>query len=156
MFFFCSIGFNSVYHLTDLPSFVSGRYVVYFDPHTSYLPNASSVNPGKRIDFVTTGALSAAPDQFSPFIAFGCNMSDEYRGTLFRFPLRTPEQAGLSRLSHQSFSCEDMSQLFRDFEACFCSFWPVISLSASQNKPSLATAGRGRVLNPVSQKRGVG
>ena len=40
------------YHLTDVPSFVSGRHVVYFDPHCAFLPNISALNPGKRIDFV--------------------------------------------------------------------------------------------------------
>lgn len=44
------VGFNSVYHLTDLPSFVSGKYVVLFDPQGVYLPNVSSANPGKRIE----------------------------------------------------------------------------------------------------------
>ena len=39
------VGFNSVYHLTDVPSFVSGRHVVYFDPHATFLPNVSSSNP---------------------------------------------------------------------------------------------------------------
>ncbi|GJN01337.1 hypothetical protein PR202_ga18596 [Eleusine coracana subsp. coracana] len=47
------VGFNSVYHLTDLPSFVSGKYVVLFDPQGAYLPNVSSANPGKRIDYDT-------------------------------------------------------------------------------------------------------
>ncbi|GJN26047.1 hypothetical protein PR202_gb13945 [Eleusine coracana subsp. coracana] len=47
------VGFNSVYHLTDLPSFVSGKYVVVFDPQGAYLPNVSSANPGKRIDYDT-------------------------------------------------------------------------------------------------------
>jgi sacsin len=36
------IGFNSVYHLTDLPCFISGRYIVYFDPHAKFLPNGMS------------------------------------------------------------------------------------------------------------------
>ena len=35
------LGFNAVYHFTDLPSFVSGEYLVYFDPHTTFLPGAS-------------------------------------------------------------------------------------------------------------------
>ena len=29
------VGFNSVYHLTDVPQFVSDRYVVMFDPQAS-------------------------------------------------------------------------------------------------------------------------
>eukprot|EP00911_Craspedida_sp_UC1_P000225 UC1_evm1s169 len=31
------VGFNSVYHLTDLPSFVSGDHLVLFDPHLRHL-----------------------------------------------------------------------------------------------------------------------
>lgn len=42
----CRVGFNSVYHLTDLPTFVSGAHLVIFDPHCSHLPNVSSTNPG--------------------------------------------------------------------------------------------------------------
>ena len=32
------IGFNSVYHVSDVPSFISGRHIVYFDPHARFLP----------------------------------------------------------------------------------------------------------------------
>lgn len=35
------VGFNSVYHLTDLPSFVSTDKLVIFDPHARYLPAIS-------------------------------------------------------------------------------------------------------------------
>ena len=46
------VGFNSVYHLTDLPTFVSDRFVVMFDPQAKHLPNVNPSNPGKMIDFV--------------------------------------------------------------------------------------------------------
>ena len=36
------LGFNAVYHFTDLPSFVSGSHLVVFDPHAAYLPGASA------------------------------------------------------------------------------------------------------------------
>lgn len=35
------VGFNSSYHVTDLPCFASRRYVVLLDPHCSSLPNVS-------------------------------------------------------------------------------------------------------------------
>lgn len=41
------LGFNAVYHLTDLPSFVSGQHLVLFDPHAKYLPGAAGL-----LDFV--------------------------------------------------------------------------------------------------------
>lgn len=43
------LGFNAVYHFTDMPSFVSGEHLVIFDPHTKYLPGASSVQPGIKV-----------------------------------------------------------------------------------------------------------
>lgn len=43
------LGFNAVYHLTDVPSFVSGEYVVLFDPHARYLPGASLAQPGEAV-----------------------------------------------------------------------------------------------------------
>ncbi|CAN8264910.1 unnamed protein product [Cochlearia groenlandica] len=106
------VGFNSVYHLTDIPSFVSGKYVVLFDPQGAYLPNISSANPGKRIDFVGSSALSQYEDQFVPYCVFGCDMKTPFRGTLFRFPLRNPEQAASSRLSRQAYFEDDISLMF--------------------------------------------
>lgn len=43
------LGFNAVYHFTDLPSVVSGEHLVMFDPHTKYLPGATSVDPGIKV-----------------------------------------------------------------------------------------------------------
>lgn len=106
------VGFNSVYHLTDLPSFVSGKYVVLFDPQGVYLPRVSAANPGKRIDFTGSSALSLYKDQFSPYCAFGCDMQSPFAGTLFRFPLRNADQASRSKLSRQAYTPEDISSMF--------------------------------------------
>ncbi|CAG8761819.1 8789_t:CDS:2, partial [Racocetra fulgida] len=32
------LGFNSCYHFTDVPSFISGDCVAFLDPHQKYLP----------------------------------------------------------------------------------------------------------------------
>ncbi|XP_057960552.1 uncharacterized protein LOC131152729 isoform X2 [Malania oleifera] len=106
------VGFNSVYHLTDLPSFVSGKYVVLFDPQGVYLPKVSSANPGKRIDFVNSSAISQYEDQFSPYRAFGCDMKSPFSGTLFRFPLRSADQAVNSKLSRQAYLEDDILSMF--------------------------------------------
>lgn len=105
------VGFNSVYHLTEVPMFVSGRYVVMFDPQASYLPNVNPTNPGKMIDFAKhRQVIEAYPDQFLPLQAFGCNViegpasTSPYKATLFRFPLRTASQAETSRLSKQVYT----------------------------------------------------
>lgn len=108
----CRVGFNSVYHLTDLPSFVSGKYVVMFDPQGAYLPNVSAANPGKRIDYVSSSAITLYNDQLSPYCAFGCDMKAPFQGTLFRFPLRSAEHASSSRLSRQAYTEDDILSLF--------------------------------------------
>ncbi|XP_073158695.1 uncharacterized protein [Henckelia pumila] len=106
------VGFNSVYHLTDLPSFVSGKYVVLFDPQSAYLPNISTANPGKRIEYVSSSAISLYEDQFLPYCAFGCDMKNPFHGTLFRFPLRNVDQAAKSQLSKQVYLEDDLSSMF--------------------------------------------
>ncbi|KAL3643316.1 hypothetical protein CASFOL_014131 [Castilleja foliolosa] len=106
------VGFNSVYHLTDLPSFVSGKHVVLFDPQGVYLPNISSANPGKRIDYVSASAISSYTDQFIPYCGFGCDMKNPFHGTLFRFPLRNADQAANSMLSKQAYLADDVSSMF--------------------------------------------
>lgn len=115
------VGFNSVYHLTDLPSFVSDKYVVLFDPQGDFLPNISTLNPGKRIDYVTSSAISRYRDQLSPYIAFGCNMETSFPGTIFRFPLRNESQAASSKLSKQAYLPDDISSMFEQLykEAVF-------------------------------------
>ena len=61
----CRIGFNSVYHITDIPSFVTGSQLVLFDPHTDIL-GVSVSNPGMRSDFVKSQLLRTMPDQCKP------------------------------------------------------------------------------------------
>ncbi|WOK94827.1 sacsin [Canna indica] len=116
------VGFNSVYHLTDLPCFVSDKYVVLFDPQGAYLPNISAANPGKRLDYVSTSAISLYKDQFLPFCAFGCDMKKPFSGTIFRFPLRNADQAAVSRLSRQTYLEDDISFMFSQLykESVFC------------------------------------
>ncbi|XP_065181199.1 sacsin-like isoform X3 [Sycon ciliatum] len=91
------LGFSSVYHLTDLPSFVSGNYIVFFDPHTKYLGphRVSKDSPAIKINFVRNRkGLEPFSEQFKPYHnIFGCNMNDAYEGTLFRLPLRSPNTA---------------------------------------------------------------
>lgn len=49
------LGFNSVYNITDVPGFVSGDYLVVFDPHARYLPGTSTAQPGLKIAFWKSG-----------------------------------------------------------------------------------------------------
>ncbi|DBA01824.1 TPA: LOW QUALITY PROTEIN: hypothetical protein N0F65_002940 [Lagenidium giganteum] len=110
------VGFNSVYHLTDLPAFVSGSQLVFFDPQACHLPNVNPSNPGKMIDFVTHSDLASNfPDQIKPFMCFGCDFERPFEGTLFRLALRTREQAQASRLSTRFQSVDHVRSMLLEF-----------------------------------------
>lgn len=58
------IGFNSVYHLTELPAFVSAGKWCSFDPQARFLPNVNPSNPGKMVDFIKSPeTVRRYPDQ---------------------------------------------------------------------------------------------
>ena len=87
------LGFNTVYHLTDLPSFVSGEYIHMLDPTRSFLADSGQA-PGIQVDFVRNREcmLKLYKDQFSVFNIglFNCNVFNAvpFSGTLFRLPFR--------------------------------------------------------------------
>ncbi|XP_072039950.1 sacsin-like [Amphiura filiformis] len=96
------LGFTSVYHITDVPSLVSGPFVLIFDPRTNHLGNR--INPGRpgiKLDIrneAHRATLRSYPDQFQPFQGiFGCDLSSSsskgFDKTLFRLPLRTEKEA---------------------------------------------------------------
>ena len=84
------VGFCSVYHITDIPSFISGKWLYIFDPTISYLNKVITdpTKPGKRISF-TERAVSYS-SQLVPYEnLFGFSKNTEYNETLFRFPFRS-------------------------------------------------------------------
>ncbi|XP_056019904.1 sacsin-like isoform X1 [Ostrea edulis] len=93
------LGFCSVYNVTDVPSIVSGKYLVFFDPRTIHLGKAikDKSKPGLRIPI--SKVVNKFRKQFMPYNKiFQCDLSPEsrggeYDGTLFRLPLRTAKQA---------------------------------------------------------------
>lgn len=109
------LGFNCVYHFTDIPMFVSGENIVMFDPHASNLPGISPSHPGLRIKFVGRQILEQFPDQFSSLLHFGCDLQHPFPGTLFRFPLRTAGVASRSQIKKEVYTPEDVRSLFAAF-----------------------------------------
>ena len=83
------LGFNSTYHLTDAPSFVSGDYLVIFDPHCAFAPGATTSQPGLRVRYGSgkSNVVNTFKDQFAPYKYFDCDFTKSFQGTLFRFPL---------------------------------------------------------------------
>ena len=106
------VGFCATYHLTDVPSFITRRWLQVFDPHLKYLGDrVKPTAPGMQIDFVKEreGLKKYFSDQVSPYQGvFGCNVfgSDRngFNGTLFRFPFR--QQGIVSGISSEVFAKE--------------------------------------------------
>jgi hypothetical protein len=113
------IGFNCAFHVTDLLSFVSGKYIAFLDPQQKFLPAQGypSRRPrGTRINFIEKRFKSHFPDQCYPYEALGCDLSKEFNGTLFRLPLRTHELAAQSKISNKVYETSDILKLFNDIQ----------------------------------------
>ncbi|KAF9174099.1 hypothetical protein BGX20_000948 [Mortierella sp. AD010] len=99
------LGFNSVYHFTDIPSVVSGSYIGFFDPKRECLPKVRTPDGwvrqgGTRSNFLKL-VSDIVSDQLQPYKGlFGCDMKSHYKGTIFRIPLRIADtQMNSSRKS---------------------------------------------------------
>ncbi|XP_022079700.1 sacsin-like [Acanthaster planci] len=108
------LGFTSVYHLTDVPSVVSGPYVLICDPRTIHLGSRVQPNqPGIKLDLTNERhkqTLRSYPNQFQPYNdIFGCKLLEtaKFDHTLFRLPLRTKAEADGQQLNQISDSVCD-------------------------------------------------
>ena len=116
------LGFNAVYNLTDVPSFVSRHNVVIFDPHTTHLGKniKNKSRPGIKIDIKKhKKRMKRLGNQFKPYYdVFGCDLrpdshQDSYGATLFRFPLRTREQAIRSEICSKHYDDREVKELLQ-------------------------------------------
>lgn len=116
------LGFNAVYNLTDVPSFVSRHSIVIFDPQLVHLGKSikNKYKPGIRIDLRRHRRnLRRFGNQFKPYNeVFGCNLKpdsdvDFYDGTLFRFPLRTKVQAHRSEICNKHYDDKEVKELLK-------------------------------------------
>ncbi|XP_054849088.1 sacsin-like [Eublepharis macularius] len=102
------LGFNTVYHLTDCPAFVTGDSALcVFDPTLCYLPHSDDVSPGGMFS-LTKDFKDAFQDVYDTFLP---EVFDLERGTVFRLPLRTPAGAAVSPICQRSVSEEDVSSM---------------------------------------------
>ena len=107
------VGFCSVYHITDIPSFVSDNLLYIFDPTLAYLKDEikNPALPGKKVTF--TSHFISKSNQLAPYKeVFGFNPHCRYEGTMFRFPFRT----AASELSGKIYTKEDVQQLISEIE----------------------------------------
>ncbi|CAG8442385.1 17159_t:CDS:2, partial [Acaulospora morrowiae] len=81
------LGFNSCYHFTDVPSFISGNFIAFLDPHEKYLPRRERGSIGSFPKKGIRGFLEE--DQLIPYEGIEGNFfQSSFEGTLFRIPLR--------------------------------------------------------------------
>ena len=106
------VGFNAVYHLTDVPTFASSGEEIedvlcVLDPQYKYVPGATASLPGMMYRGIAK-LKRIFPDVFS------CYIEDEFpmeNSTMFRFPLRTKEMANDSKLSTSPVTLEALDDM---------------------------------------------
>ena len=84
------VGFCSVYHITDVPSFVSHDSMCIFDPTLQHLKKEikNPARPGKKVKF--TERIVTSSQQLMPFAGlYNFDPKKCYDGTIFRLPFRT-------------------------------------------------------------------
>ena len=121
------LGFNAVYHLTDVPSFITREHLVIFDPNIHHLqPHIKDRSrPGIRINLAEKPeSLRHYYDQFQPYNGvFGCSTAQTrggfyYAGTLFRFPFRTAHQANSSDISNTAYGRDRVKAIVSSLCEC--------------------------------------
>ena len=104
------VGFCSVYHLTDVPSFVSGENFVVFDPTLQCLGKEikNEFNPGIKINFQKHRLLNKS-NQLIPYTGiYNFDSKQRFQGTLFRFPLRSKH----SKISEHIYTERNVQSMF--------------------------------------------
>ena len=107
------IGFCSVYHITDVPAFISRERLYIFDPTLRHLRKAvkNPSQPGKKVNFLSKVIRKSL--QMQPYEGlFDFDSTKEYEGTLFRLPFR----ADPSELSSTCYSESTINELITDIK----------------------------------------
>uniref|UniRef100_A0A1X7UXC8 Sacsin/Nov domain-containing protein n=1 Tax=Amphimedon queenslandica TaxID=400682 RepID=A0A1X7UXC8_AMPQE len=110
------IGFCSVYHITDVPSFVSGEWLYIFDPTLQFLKGVvhDQSKPGKKIKYQQSKIFSNCQDLVPYEGLFGFSSLSDYEGTMFRFPFRT----SASQISSTVYNEHLVEDIKRDLIEC--------------------------------------
>ncbi|KAG8868882.1 hypothetical protein FRB97_001820, partial [Tulasnella sp. 331] len=104
------LGALSFYHFTEMIMLVSGNRVMFLDPSGGHLPR--NARGDKRTALIVSldtcrnkypGHLQGLEGLFEFSQA-----TEDYKGTIFRLPLRTPQQALESKISNRSFDTVEL------------------------------------------------
>ncbi|XP_041857853.1 sacsin-like [Melanotaenia boesemani] len=117
------LGFNTVYHVTDVPSILSGNRLLILDPNVTHLKKhiKHKTNPGIRLDLSQKRLFDFFPGQFAPYESiFDCNFTrksppEPYAGTLIKLPFRREEEAQNSEISTKVYHKRDIIALQQNF-----------------------------------------
>ncbi|XP_053564484.1 sacsin isoform X2 [Bombina bombina] len=122
------LGFNSVYHITDIPIIMSREFMIMFDPNINHISKhiRDKSNPGIKINWCKQQKrLRKFPNQFKPFMGvFDCHLPLAvespycYKGTLFRLSFRTQQEAKVSEISTSCYNTADIYTLVDEFSLC--------------------------------------
>ncbi|CAG8487317.1 15918_t:CDS:2 [Racocetra fulgida] len=85
---------------------ITGDNFLILDPHENYFDG------GIKIDFVKNNLAALYPDQFAPF-RVPCDQ--KFKGSLFRYPLRTAQDALESEISKKAYSPDQILEMFQTF-----------------------------------------
>src|SRR3954463_10377546 len=105
------VGFNSIYHITDSPSFITDDKYIILDPHEWCFDG------GVQFDFVKQKLAEEYPDQFAPF-RISCDKP--FKGTIFRYPLRNSTESDISDKVYKPEDILDMFHKFYENESINC------------------------------------
>ncbi|XP_015241572.1 PREDICTED: sacsin-like [Cyprinodon variegatus] len=117
------LGFNTVYHVTDVPSILSGSKLLILDPNVAHLGKhiSSKTNPGIKLDLSVKRLFHCFPSLFGPYEGiFECNFTQKcppepYDGTLIKLPFRTEKEAQKSNICTKAYHKEDITGLYQNF-----------------------------------------
>ncbi|XP_034549608.1 sacsin isoform X2 [Notolabrus celidotus] len=117
------LGFNTVYHVTDIPSILSGNHLLILDPNVTHLKKhiKHKTNPGIKLDLSQKRLFHWFPGQFGPYEGiFGCtfnrqSLPEPYPGTLIKLPFRTEEEALVSDISSKVYHKDHVVTFQQEF-----------------------------------------
>ncbi|XP_026001170.1 LOW QUALITY PROTEIN: sacsin-like [Astatotilapia calliptera] len=140
------LGFNTVYHVTDVPSILSGNTLLILDPNVTHLTKhiKHKSNPGIKLDLSQQRFFHCFPGQFGSYEnIFDCNFTrksppEPYPGTLIKLPFRSEEEAVKSEIStnvYQKPNILDFQHLFSKNSQTHLLFLKNIITLSLQNIP---------------------
>ncbi|KAI4805179.1 hypothetical protein KUCAC02_009807 [Chaenocephalus aceratus] len=103
------VGFNSVYHLTDCPSILTGdKLLCISDPNQQFIDGHSDKPPAGTGYKLADTFKNMYMDVYKAFLPDKFPLKD---GTMFRLPLRIGTMANSSKISLQEVTDHDMNEL---------------------------------------------